>query len=93
LSHELVEGIAFLHAQGIAHLDIKPDNLICTFDTERLLIIDFDIAMKCSGADDVVERSCGTLEWSAPEIVLDADRPPRAFSPIRADLWSCGRVL
>ncbi|EGN97074.1 hypothetical protein SERLA73DRAFT_154414 [Serpula lacrymans var. lacrymans S7.3] len=93
LSGELVEGVAFLHEQRIAHLDIKPDNLICTFDTDRLLIIDFDIAMKCGSENDMVERSCGTFEWSAPEIVLDADKLPQAFSPIRADLWSCGRVL
>ncbi|KAL5522344.1 hypothetical protein ACEPAF_2201 [Sanghuangporus sanghuang] len=68
LSHELIQGVAFLHAQKIAHLDIKPDNLICSFDT----------------------RDPG---WSAPEIVFDADKPRRAFSPIRVDLWSCGRVL
>ncbi|KAL5480148.1 hypothetical protein ACEPAI_1418 [Sanghuangporus weigelae] len=93
LSRELIQGVAFLHAQKIAHLDIKPDNLICSFDTGRLLIIDFDVAMKCKDVDEMVERSCGTSGWSAPEIVLDADKPRRAFSPIRADLWSCGRVL
>ena len=41
----------------------------------------------------MVTMSCGTKGWSAPEIELDRDKPRRAFSPIRADMWSCGKVL
>ena len=93
LSHELVEGVAFLHRLGIAHLDIKPDNLVCDWKTRRLHIIDFDTAVRCRDADEMVELSCGTSGWSAPEVVLDDKKPLRAFNPIRADLWSCGKVL
>lgn len=93
LSHELVEGIAFLHRRKIAHLDIKPDNLVYAFDSKRLYIIDFDLAMRCKDVDEMVEMSCGTPGWSAPEIVYDIGKPLSVFSPIRADLWSCGKVL
>ena len=93
LSCQLVEGVAFLHRQKIAHLDIKPDNLVFDFHLERLYIIDFDNAMQCKDEDEMVEMSCGTRGWSAPEIVMDTDKTLRPFSPIRADLWSCGKVL
>ncbi|EJD00377.1 kinase-like protein, partial [Fomitiporia mediterranea MF3/22] len=91
LSRELIEGVAFLHRQNIAHMDIKPDNLV--YGSHHLYIIDFDVAVRCRDVDEMVKMSCGTRGWSAPEIVLDDDEATCAFSPIRADLWSCGKVL
>ncbi|KAL5480152.1 hypothetical protein ACEPAI_1422 [Sanghuangporus weigelae] len=93
MSRQLVEGVAFLHRQKIAHLDIKPENLVYCSKSKHLHIIDFDLAVRCKNVEEMVKFSCGTPGWSAPEIVLDDDKPARAFSPIRADLWSCGRVL
>ncbi|KAL5480637.1 hypothetical protein ACEPAI_1908 [Sanghuangporus weigelae] len=93
LSHQLVEGVAFLHRHKIAHLDIKPDNLVWDGESRCLYIIDFDIAVRCMEIDEMIELSCGTPNWSAPEIVHGDKRPSRAFNPIRADLWSCGAVL
>ncbi|KAL5512302.1 hypothetical protein ACEPAG_3294 [Sanghuangporus baumii] len=93
MSRQLVEGIAFLHRLKIAHLNINPENLVYSFMSRRLYIIDFDLAMRCKDVEEMIEMSCGTSEWSAPEVVLDDDKPMRALNPIRADLWSCGSVL
>ncbi|KAL5524889.1 MAD1_2 [Sanghuangporus sanghuang] len=93
LSHQLVEGVAFLHRHKIAHLDIKPDNLVSDSESRCLYIIDFAIAIRCMEIDEMIELSCGTPKWSAPEIVHGDKRPLRPFNPIRADLWSCGAVL
>ncbi|KAL5527000.1 hypothetical protein ACEPAF_8729 [Sanghuangporus sanghuang] len=93
LSRQLIEGVAFLHRHKIAHLDIKPDNLVWDRALSRLYIIDFDIAVRCRDIDEMVEISCGTPGWSAPEIVHDEKVPLLPFNPIRADLWSCGAVL
>ena len=49
--------------------------------------------MRCKDIEEMVTKSCGTVGWSAPEVELDENKPLRAFSPIRADLWSCGKVL
>ena len=89
-SRQLIEGVAFLHSQGIAHLDIKPQNIVVV--PNKLFIIDFDISVRVDGTSTLIDRWCGTPGWMAPEIG-HRDGPRCRYSPIRADLWSCGRVL
>jgi serine/threonine protein kinase len=40
----------------------------------------------------LIDRWCGTPGWMAPEIGHQ-DGPRCSYSPIRADLWSCGQML
>ncbi|KAH8981237.1 kinase-like domain-containing protein, partial [Lactarius hatsudake] len=91
----LIKGLAYLHKHRIAHRDIKPDNLVCD-DVFRLKIIDFDIAIKVQDENTEVDKYCGldrgTEGWTAPEIGKE-DGPTPMYSPIKADRWSCGRVL
>ena len=91
---DLIRGLAYLHSHGVAHLDIKPDNLVYTNDGP-LQIIDFDSALRVRSEDEKIEGLCGTQGWRAPEIGNDEEGvgPPPVFSSIRADRWSCGRVL
>ena len=93
LSQELIEGVAFLHRHKVAHLDIKPNNIVYSFESKHLYIIDFNLSMRCKDIAEMIAISCGTDRWSTPKVELDGNKPPRAFSPIRADLWSCGKVL
>ena len=46
-SRQLKEGVAFLHRRGVAHLDIKPQNIVAR--ANRLFIIDFDIPVRVDG--------------------------------------------
>jgi serine/threonine protein kinase len=89
-SRQLIEGVGFLHRHGIAHLDIKPQNIVAL--PHQLFIIDFDISVRVSGPNALIDRWCGTSGWMAPEIGRQ-DGPRCSYSPIRADLWSCGQVL
>jgi serine/threonine protein kinase len=89
-SRQLVDGVAFLHRHGIAHLDIKPQNIVVL--ERQLFIIDFDISVCVDGPEALIDRWCGTPEWMAPEIGHE-DGARRTYSPMRADLWSCGLVL
>jgi serine/threonine protein kinase len=91
LSRQLVDGVAFLHENGVAHLDIKPGNMVVTLQS-HLYIIDFDISVRVDGPDELIDEWLGTPPWMAPEIG-DRHGPRRPYSPIRADLWSCGLVL
>jgi len=91
LGNQLIEGIAFMHCNGVAHLDIKPQNIVVRSDG-RLFIIDFDLSLRVDGPDHLIDTWCGTPGWMAPEIG-ERDDPRRLYSPIRADLWSCGQVI
>jgi serine/threonine protein kinase len=84
----LIKGLAYLHELCIAHRDIKPDNLVVDQDF-CLKIIDFDIAMQLRDEDDEVDDECGTMYWIAPEV----ENKSSTYNPIKADRWSCGRVL
>ena len=87
----LIEGLAYLHVHQIAHRDIKPGNLVCD-DAFLLKIIDFDLAIKVEDENSEIDECCGTKVWTAPEMG-EEDEPTPMHSPIKADRWSCGRVL
>ena len=87
----LIKGLAYLHKHKIAHRDIKPDNLVCDNDF-RLQIIDFDAAIHVQDENTLIDRYRGTKDWTAPEIGT-VEGPTPMYSPIKADRWSCGRVL
>ena len=41
--YQILEGIQYLHEQGVAHRDIKPQNLVVTKDN-RVIILDFNVS-------------------------------------------------
>jgi len=87
----LIKGLGYLHEHRLAHRDIKPDNLVCD-DGLCLRIIDFDLAIQVEDEDTEIAEYCGTEEWTAPEMG-EEDGPTPMHSPIKADRWSCGRVI
>ena len=78
-----------MHKHNVAHLDLKPDNIVIT-TAGRLLIIDYGVSVQVSEPESWISGYRGTRGWAAPELKEDSDRE---YQPIRADLWSAGRVL
>jgi len=79
-----------MHRHNVAHLDLKPDNIVVAGPTNRLFIIDFSVSVQISGLESRISGYRGTEGWAAPELELNSNRE---YQPIRADLWSAGRVL
>ena len=91
LAHQFLEGVHFMHRQCVAHLDLKPSNILVTLASPlQLHIIDFGISVRVSKQDAWITGYRGTEGWAAPEVVDDSRT---RYQPIRADLWSAGRVL
>ena len=91
LTLQFLEGVMTLQHSSVAHLDLKPENIVVQRDPESkkvdLYIVDFNISV-FADADATISGSCGTTGWCAPE--AEAGKP---YNPLLADRWSRGRVL
>lgn len=81
---QFIEGLEYLHQNGIAHLDIKPENLLIGEDFV-LKICDFDLSV-VEGDDKI--KGNGTESYRAPELMNRCCRDPWA-----ADIYSAGVIL
>lgn len=66
MSHDLARGVQFLHDSAIAHMDIKPHNLVFHPQTFVLQIIDFNSCVFVQHADEMISGRRGTEAWMAP---------------------------
>ncbi|KAH9018444.1 kinase-like domain-containing protein, partial [Lactarius hengduanensis] len=91
---QFLEGVWFLHEHNIAHLDLKPANILVGFtgSTPHLSIINFGLSIHVKDEGTLVEGYRGTPSWAAPEIG-EVDGPTKTYSAILADRWSCRKVL
>ncbi len=85
---QMAEGLAAAHAQGLAHRDIKPPNILLENGVERVKVTDFglakavhDVAMTLTG------DLSGTPQFMSPE-QASGERVDH-----RTDLFSLGAVL
>ncbi|XP_057380341.1 serine/threonine-protein kinase 17B-like [Daphnia carinata] len=82
---QVLSGLLFLHQYDIAHLDLKPQNLLLTgpFPDCDIKLCDFGIARHIARGADVREI-LGTPDYVAPEILN--------YEPISlaTDMWSVG---
>jgi serine/threonine protein kinase len=76
----VVDGLAYMHARGIYHRDLKTDNLLLARDGS-LKIGDFGYAAEV-GSDNTA--MLGTPYWMPPEVVLK-----RAYDEVRARVRAC----
>ncbi|KAI9435775.1 kinase-like domain-containing protein, partial [Lactarius indigo] len=93
---QFLEGVTFLHEYGIAHLDLKPGNVLVDGErgslSPRLSIIDFGLSVFVESEETLVEGFRGTPSWVAPEAGTEHG-PVKKYSAVLADWWSCGQVL
>jgi [calcium/calmodulin-dependent protein kinase] kinase len=87
---DMILGIEYLHAQGVVHRDIKPDNCLITND-DVLKIVDFGVSEMFEKASDMATaKSAGSPAFMPPELCVAKHGQ---VSGRAADIWSMGVTL
>jgi serine/threonine protein kinase len=82
--HQLINALEFLHSQDVAHLDLKPHNMLLG-GQYQLKLADFDLSYK---KEDEVIVSRGSKFYRAPELIVGCCQDPES-----ADIFAAGIIL
>lgn len=80
---DIVEGVRFLHANGIAHRDLSLENVLLQGNTPKLC--DFGLITE---TNRLCTDRVGKAYYMAPEVIAQ-----EAYDPAAADMWSLGILL
>lgn len=81
----VLEGLDYLHGQGVVHRDVKPENILVEHGGHARLV-DFDLSVRLGGADERPALA-GTVAYLSPE--QTRGRPVAPAS----DLYAVGIIL
>ncbi len=85
LARALYTALEAIHARGVVHGDLSPDNLM--FDGRTITVIDFGLAREQGAKPITLDLGAGTLHYMAPEVLRGM--PASAAS----DVYSAAAVL
>ena len=105
LMSNFMSALDYMHKQGVAHRDMKPDNMLLVNPMPKnmagikyestilseIKIADFGFASEC-GDEENMTKCCGTPSYIAPEVLecgLYKTGPPYGK---QADMWSAGVI-
>uniref|UniRef100_A0A3B5M765 Mitogen-activated protein kinase kinase kinase 19 n=1 Tax=Xiphophorus couchianus TaxID=32473 RepID=A0A3B5M765_9TELE len=89
-THQILEGVAFLHQNRVIHRDLKGNNVML-MPTGVIKLIDFGCARRLSclnhtapNSGELLKSIHGTPYWMAPEIINESGYGRKS------DIWSVG---
>lgn len=83
---QIMSAISYIHRLGVAHRDIKLENILVT-SNDCAKLTDFGLC-KQQNTGSLLLTTCGTLIYAAPEIIKE-----EPYDGMKADIWSAGIVL
>jgi len=84
---QLVAAVGWMHRKGFAHRDIKPENVF--LDTSgKVFLGDFGFTTRCGEDGKMKNRSCGTLQYAAPELLK-----AQSYRGPEIDSWALGKFV
>ncbi|KAG4070732.1 hypothetical protein HA402_005591 [Bradysia odoriphaga] len=84
---QIVRAISYCHQLHVVHRDLKPENVVFFEKLGVVKLTDFGFSNKFNPGQKL-ETSCGSLAYSAPEILLGD-----SYDAPAVDIWSLGVIL
>ncbi|XP_076111883.1 uncharacterized protein LOC143080089 isoform X1 [Mytilus galloprovincialis] len=84
---QIVEAISYCHKLHVVHRDLKPENVVFFEKQGIVKLTDFGFSNMFKPSEKL-ETACGSLAYSAPEILLGD-----SYDPPAVDVWSLGVIL
>ncbi|ONH68607.1 Serine/threonine-protein kinase VHS1 [Cyberlindnera fabianii] len=90
---QLLDAVAYCHAHGIAHCDIKPENIMCADKGSRVVLGDFGLAVQ---TQYIQAKTCiGSSYYMPPERLtqLNHNLHSTQYPAAKGDIWSLAIIL
>lgn len=84
---QMVNALAYCHCRHVVHRDLKPENMVICSESESIKLTDFGFSNIFEDGK-TLQTSCGSLAYSAPEILLGEE-----YDASAVDVWSLGVIL
>lgn len=86
-SYQMIKSLAYIHAIGICHRDIKPQNVLVDPSSHIVKLCDFGSAKRLIKGEQNISYICSRY-YRAPELIFGATEYTTAI-----DVWSTGCVI
>lgn len=87
---EIADGLAYAHAQGVVHRDMKPDNVIIS--GRHALIMDFGVAKAISDANTIHRLTTAGMALGTPAYMAPEQAAADPAIDHRADIYALGVI-
>ncbi|XP_013071403.2 serine/threonine-protein kinase par-1-like isoform X2 [Biomphalaria glabrata] len=84
---QLVSALHYLHERGVAHRDLKMENIMLDTPKKNIKMVDFGLSNTFS-KDELMKTHCGSPEYAAPELFTPGEK-----YGLEIDIWSFGIVM
>ncbi|XP_069460369.1 SNF-related serine/threonine-protein kinase-like isoform X2 [Ambystoma mexicanum] len=84
---QIVHAISYCHKLHVVHRDLKPENVVFFKEQGVVKLTDFGFSNRFQPGT-MLTTSCGSLAYSAPEILLGDE-----YDAPAVDIWSLGVIL
>ncbi|XP_019732507.1 SNF related kinase b [Hippocampus comes] len=84
---QIVRAVAYCHELHVVHRDLKPENVVFFPQQGAVKLTDFGFS-NLFKPGTMLATSCGSLAYSAPEILLGEE-----YDAPAVDIWSLGVIL
>ncbi len=88
--NEVLNGVIYLHSEGVLHRDLKPQNILYNSDSD-IVINDFGLGRQIDSGSDRLTRfgdGFGTQRYTAPEQFINARNATE-----KSDVFSLGKII